>query len=144
MPTLNRLRVRDRDPERLEVCPDSVRPLRSVIVTETITRQRDAASPRRLLDRDERGLEVQRVEDRLGQQDVDAAVDQAAHLLVVGARARRTSTARKAGLFDVRRDRQRAVGRPDRAGDEARASGVRAVHVDGRCRRQPRRLRLIS
>ena len=66
------------------VWPDSVRPLRSVIVTEIITGSATPVlveAPRRW--RTGR-LDVQRVEDGLGQQDVDAAVDQAAHLLVVG------------------------------------------------------------
>ena len=46
-------------------------------------RQAHAALGEHLLDGDERGLGVQRVEDGLDQQQVGAAVDQAAHLLVV-------------------------------------------------------------
>ena len=41
-------------------------------------------SAKSFLDREERGLHVQRVEDGLGEQEVDAAVEQPARLLVVG------------------------------------------------------------
>ncbi len=81
-------------------------------------RQRLAGRLADLVDRDERGLRVQRVEDRLDEQDVGAAVDEPADLLGVrvlqlieGDRAYRR-------VVDVRRDRQRPVGRPDRAGHE--------------------------
>ena len=58
------------------VCPESVRPLWSVIVPEIITGTRSPRAAKTLLDREERGLGVERVEDRLDQQQVDAAVDQ--------------------------------------------------------------------
>ena len=85
MPTLNGLRVRDRHPERVD----------------RLARQRAAAA---IGDRDRdhqrqpdaafssntssiatmRGLGVERVEDRFEQQQIAAAVDQAAHLFLVG------------------------------------------------------------
>ena len=58
-----------------------------MIVTESITGSALARLGEHLLDRDERGLDVQRVEDRLGEQHVDAAVEQPAHLLGVRGRA---------------------------------------------------------
>ena len=59
------------------VWPDSVRPLASVIATEIITGV--GGTPEfleDLVDRHQRGLGVQRVEDGLDQQQVDAAFDQ--------------------------------------------------------------------
>ncbi len=64
------------------------------------------SSVEHLLDGDQRRLGVQRVEDRLDQQQVDAARDQRAHLLGVGRldlveRARRETPASSAsGEFD--------------------------------------------
>ena len=66
------------------VWPDSVRPERSVIVPEIITGSRTPRLGEDLLDREDRRLGVERVEDRLDQDDVGAAVDQAAQLLAVG------------------------------------------------------------
>ena len=60
------------------VWPESVRPERSVIVPEIIERQSEAALGEDLLDGEDRRLGVERVEDRLDQQQVGAAVDQPA------------------------------------------------------------------
>jgi hypothetical protein len=59
------------------VWPDSVRPEASVMVPEIITGSATRAR-RTLLDGEERRLGVQRVEDRLDQEQIGAAVDQAA------------------------------------------------------------------
>ena len=125
-----RLRVRDRVQNASIVWPESVRPLLSVMVTEMhhaagAGRARAKTSSIATM----RGLRVQRVEDRLDEEQVDAAVDQAADLLGVRRRApRRTSPRGTTGSFDVGRDRERAVERPDRAGDEARLVGSSRVH----------------
>ena len=86
------------------------------------------ADPQRQLGRliaggDDRRLRVQRVEDGLDQEQVDAAVAQAADLLgvalddlVEGVRAVRR-------VVDARAERQRDVQRPDRTGDEAVGTG---------------------
>ncbi len=66
-----------------------------------------------------RRLGVQRVEDRLDQQNVGAAVDQAERRLVIGDAQIVETDGAKAGIGHVRRDRRGAVGRSDRAGDEA-------------------------
>ena len=69
---------------------------------------------------EDRRLGVQRVEDRLDQDQVGAAVDEAAHLLGIGATEVVEAHRAEARVVDVRRDRGGAVGRPERAGDEAR------------------------
>ncbi len=63
------------------VWPDSVRPERSVIVPEIMIGSRRPRSFEDLLARENGRLGVERVEDRLDQDDVRAAVDQAADLL---------------------------------------------------------------
>ena len=73
MPTLNGCACATEVQNASTVWPESVRPLRSVIVTEIHQRQRAARTSTR---GDERGFGVERVEDRLDQQEVDAAVDQ--------------------------------------------------------------------
>ena len=54
------------------------------MVPEIDRRQLDAHLVEHLQDREARRLGVQRVEDRLDQEQVDAALDQAARLLGVG------------------------------------------------------------
>ena len=73
MPTLNGFACAIETQNASIVWPDSVRPLRSVIVTEIISgsRRRPAfAFVVDLLDRDDRRLRVQRVDDRLDQQQI--------------------------------------------------------------------------
>ena len=101
------------------VWPDSVRPERSVIVPEIITGRRNAALGEDLLAGEDRRLGVERVEDRLDQNDVGAAVDQADDLLGVGVAQLVERHGAEAGIVDVGRDRGGAVGRAERAGDEA-------------------------
>ncbi len=95
MPTLNGLAWAIDTQNASIVWPDSVRPLRSVIVTEIISGSR-RVGVRRSSNTSSiatiAGLGVQRVDDRLEQQQVAAAVDQPAHLLLEGvAQLRRTS-----------------------------------------------------
>ena len=59
------------------VWPESVRPEASVIVPEIITGSRAPRCGEDALDREQRRLGVQRVEDRFDQQQVDAAFEQA-------------------------------------------------------------------
>ena len=77
-------RVRDRVPARLDRLPGQRAAGGVGDRDRGHHRQADAGVGEELLDGEERGLQVQRVERRLRQQDVDAAVDQAARLLVVG------------------------------------------------------------
>ena len=87
------------------------------------------------------GLGVQRVEHRLDQQQVHAAVDQPARLLLVGLHQLVEGDAAEARVVHVGRDGRRAVGRPHGAGDPARpvrrllASPRRQRHAPGARRR---------
>ena len=68
---------------------------------------------------DYRCLRVQRVEDRLDEEEVDAAVAERADLLLVGGLHRVEGDGPVCRVFDLRRERERHVQRADRAGDEA-------------------------
>ena len=81
------------------VWPDSVRPEASVIVPEIITGRRPPRVLEHLLDREQRGLGVERVEDGLDHQHVGAAVDQALDGFAVGPRSSSKLIARKPGSF---------------------------------------------
>ncbi len=70
MPTLNGRACAIETQNASIVWPDSVRPLLSVTVTEIISGSRDALLLEDLLDRDDAGLGVERVEDRLEEQQV--------------------------------------------------------------------------
>ena len=71
-------------------------------------------------DRVERRLGVQRVEDGFDQQQIGAAVEQAVDLLAIGLAQIVEGDGAIAGVGNVGRDRGGAVGRAERAGDEAR------------------------
>ena len=83
-------------------------------------RQAHAARLEVFVDREQRGLGVERVEDGLDQQQVDAAVDQRGHRFGVGGHQLVEADVAKARIVDVGRDRGGAVGRTEHAGDEAR------------------------
>ena len=85
----------------------------------------------------DRRLGVERVEDRLDQQQVGAAVEQPAHLLAIGFAQLVEGDGAEAGIGHVRRDRGGAVGRAQSAGDEAPL----AVFLLGRGRRVARQRR---
>ena len=70
----------------------------------------------------DRRFGVERVEDRLDQQHVDAAFDQPGDLLPVCLGDLTERTGPIGGIFDARRQRQGDVGRTDRTGDEPRAT----------------------
>ena len=122
------------------VWPDSVRPERSVMVPEIISGSRSAALGEDARHGEDRRLGVQRVEDGLDQDDVGAAVDQPVDLLGVGVAQLVEGDGAEAGIVDVRRERGGAVGRPERAGDEA-APAVRLLGLDRRAARQAGRRR---
>ena len=85
-------------------------------------------------------LGVQRVEDRFEQQQIDAAVDQPADLFAIRLAHLGERRGAERRVVDVRRDRERAVGRADGAGDEARLRRRPAGPRIGRFAREPRRL----
>ena len=118
-----RVRVLDRVPERLE------RLAGERASGEVDDRDGD---PQRQLRRDVlRGgdgrLRVQRVEDRLDEQEVDAAVPQGAHLLGVRLDHVVEGDRPVGRVVDLRRERERHVQRAQRARDEPAASLVRRL-----------------
>ena len=83
-----------------------------------------------LLDSEDRRLRVQRVEDRLDQQQVRTAFEQTPGRVVIVVDERFEGDVAKARIIDVGRDRQRARRRPEHAGAEARLVRVlRRVRV---------------
>ena len=104
--------------------PESVRPLRSTIVTEIQSGSSGATSRAAAI----AALRVQRVEDRLDQQQVDAALGERRDLLGVRVALTCVEGDRAVGrVVDLRRERERDVQRADRAGDEAAAGLVRGL-----------------
>ena len=93
---------RDRDPQRQGLA----------LLLEDLVRSRD------------RGLRVQRVEDRLDEQEVDTAVDEPADLSSVALPHLVEGDAAKRGVLHLRRQRQRLVQRPDRPGHEPVSIGA--------------------
>ena len=92
-------------------------------------RQAHALLGEDLLGGEDRGLGVQGVEDRLDEEEVGAAVDEAADLLGVGGAEVVEADGAEAGVVDVGRHRGGAVGGAEGAGDEAAAAvlGLGAV-----------------
>ena len=103
-------------------------------------RQANAALGERLKAGEDRRLGVERVENGLDQDEVGAAVDEAADLLAVGDAQLVEGDRAEAGIVDVGRQRSGAVRRPQRAGDEA-APAVRLFRLD---RRPPRQSRPVA
>ena len=122
------------------VWPESVRPEASVMVPEMPDRPAAAALGEEGLDRADGGLGVEGVEDRLDQQQVGAAVDQAAGRDQVGVVQLGEADVAHAGVVDVGRDRGRAGGGAERAGDVARPRRVGGGDRLDRGAREPRRL----
>ena len=89
---------------------------------------------------DDRGLRVQRVEDRLDEQEIDAAVAERPDLLLVCGLHLVEGDGTIGSVFDLRRERQRHVQRADRAGDEARLVGAARGPRIGRHACEPRAL----
>ena len=122
-----RPRMLDREPERLDRLAGEV----AAAAVDGGERDPERQVGRDLLRGDDRRLRVQRVEDRLDEEEVDAAFAQRAHLLGVGLHhlLERDGAIRR--VVDARRERQRDVQRPDRTGDEA-AELVRRLARDAR------------
>ena len=89
-------------------------------------RQPRAGLLEELVDGEQARLHDQRVERRLGQQDVDAAGDQGADLLVVAGDHLVEGRVAAAGVVDVDAHRELLLGRADAAGDEPGLVGVLA------------------
>ena len=83
-------------------------------------------------DREDRGLGVEGVEDRLDEEDVGAALEQAGGRLAVGRLELLPRGVPRGRVVDVRRERGRPVGRPQRSGDVAGAGRVRPLRFVGR------------
>ena len=113
-----RVRVLDRDPERLGGLAGEV----AAAQVDGGERQPERDLRRDLLRRDDRGLRIERVEHGLDQQQVGAALDETGDLL----RVRVTDLVERRGairrIVDLRRERERNVERTERAGDEAVAA----------------------
>ena len=106
------------------VCPDSVRPGSVGDRAGNDDREAPARRGRRYdLEREQRGLAVQRVEDRLDEEEVGAAFGEALDRFAVRRDELVEADIARTGIVDVGRDRRRAVRRPERAGDEARLAG---------------------
>ena len=83
MPTLSRAMCETEIQNASMVWPESVRPLRSTMVTETISGRRFPVVFKILFGGKQRCFAIQRVENRLDEQNIDAALDEAANLFVV-------------------------------------------------------------
>ena len=68
------------------------------------------------LERKQSSLRVESVEDRLGEQHIDAALDQPTCLFMVGSDERVKGRGAKRRIVDVRRHRRRAIRRSDGPG----------------------------
>ncbi len=121
------------------VWPVSVRPDWSVIVPEIITGSRWPDRLEQALDREDRRLAVQRVEDRLAEDEIGAAVEETAQALGVGRDQLVEGDVAEARIVDVGRDRRRLARRPEHAGDEARAVRRFRGELVGRLAGEPRR-----
>ncbi len=115
-----RRRVGDRIPERFRRLPGENAAGTVGDGAGNHHRHADAARLAHLGDGVDRGLGVERVEHRLDQERVDAAVDQPVHLFGVGDAQLVEGDGAEARIGNVRRHRGGAVGRADGAGDEAR------------------------
>ena len=103
-----------------------------------------------VVDAGDGGLRVQGIEHRLEEQEIDPSVHEAAHLFPVRLPNARECRGAERRVVDVRRDRQRPIGRSDRAGDEPRTrrrlagSRRRRLHVRAVRPRHSARRRWLS
>ncbi len=129
--------MRDRVPERRRRLARKRAPRKIGDGARDHHRQPDAALLEQFFDREDRRLGVERVEDRLDQQKLGAAVDEAARLLVIGGNQIVEGNRAETGIGDIRRDRRGAVRRPERARDET-AAAVFLLREHRRLAREPR------
>ena len=95
----------------------------------------DALFGKDVVDRTERSLGIECIEDRFDEQEVRATIDQAAHLLRI-CFARLVERERsEAWIIDVRTEAQGLVERADCAGNEARPVGATGGCLFGKARR---------
>ena len=120
------------------VWPDSVRPDASTMVPEMMSGSGLAELVEERLDRGDRRLRVERVEDRLDEEDVGATLDQAGGGFAVREFEFGPGDASGGRIADVGAHRGGPVGRAERAGDEARAVGLGQLGRIGRIAGQPR------
>ena len=120
------VRVLDREPERVD------RLAREVAAAAVDRREGDPERKlRRLVEGGcDRSLRVERVEDRLDQQEIDRASRETADLFGIGVADLVEGVRTERRIVDARRERQSDVERTDRAGDEA-------ADLVGRLARQP-------
>ena len=101
------------------VWPESVRPDRSVIVPEIMTGNRSPLASKTSSMRKQCRLGVERVEDRLDDQKIGAALDQRGRGFGIGLAQLVEAHRAKTRIVDVGRNRGGAIGWPQGAGDEA-------------------------
>ncbi len=134
-----RLRVRDRGVERIDRLPGERAAAAIGDRDRDDERQAAAECLEDLVDGHQTGLGVERVEDRLDQQEIDPALDEAAGLLGVR-RPHLVEGHRPEGrVVHVGRDRQRAVRRSECARDEAGTLGRARRPGVGGCTGETRR-----
>ena len=141
-PDGKRVRVRDRVPEGL----DGLARERAAAAVGDRDRNNDRNAPAALLETifngRERRLGVQGVEDRLHQQEVDPAFQEAAHLISVSGRESIEVDGAKRRVLHLGGDRGGPVGRPDGACDKTRPAGFERLGSLDRAPRQGRRRRV--
>jgi hypothetical protein len=128
-----RLRMAQRVPECRRRLPGQCAPRQIGDRPRDHDRQREPTLGEDVVRRDHRRLGVQRVEDRLDQDQLGAAVDEPPHLLGVGVAHLVERDGAEPWVVDVRRE----VGRPDGASDEA-AVPVLLARDRRRLARKPR------
>ncbi len=133
-PDRERRGVAHRVPERFRRLPGQQPPGAVGDGARDHDRQRAAGRIERFADRKDRRLGVQRIENRLDQQQIGAALDQSARLLAIGDTQLVEGDGAEAGIADVGRDRRGAVGRAERTGDETDAAVFRLRDVGGLAR----------
>src|SRR6185369_2973095 len=79
---------------------------------------------------EDRRFSVERVEDRLDQNEIDAALDESIDLLAIDRLHLVEVDLPEGGIVDVGRERQRLVRRPERTRDPALLAVLRTVAVD--------------
>jgi hypothetical protein len=113
--------VGDRHPERIDGLPRE-RPAAAIgDRRRDHQRQADTLLLEHLFDGDDAGFRVQRVDDGFEEQQIAAAVDQPARLILVGLAQLVEGHRPERRIVDIGGDRQDPVGRPHRSGGEARA-----------------------
>ena len=133
----NRPRMPDRMPERGRRLPGERAPGTVGDGAGNHDRQTHAALVKNVFAGEDRGLGVQRVKNGLDQNEIGAAVDEADDLLRIGVAEFVEGHRAVAGIVDVRRHRGRAVGRSERAGDEA-GPAVDPFRLQGGAAGEPR------